>query len=185
MIEKLLETRKRIKSKKPEFLIQDFHKRKELPRKWRKPKGLHSKMRLRKKGHPKNVEIGYSSPKLVRNLDRRGMQRILVSNPKEISSLDKEKQSILIRHGVGARMRIEILRIAGEKGIRVINSSIEKENKKTEKRKTDKSARMTAAKKTETPVTKEKKPTKEETTIEEKAEEEKKEKESILTKREI
>ncbi len=181
MIEKLLETRKRIKSKKPEFLIQDFHRRKELPRKWRKPKGLHSKMRLRKKGHPKNVEIGFSSPKLVRNLDRRGMQRILVSNPKEISSIDKEKQAILIRHGVGARMRIEILTKAAEKGIRVINSSMEKENKKTEKRKMEKSA----AKKTETPVIKEKTQPKEETTVEEKAEEEKKEKESILTKREI
>ena len=44
-IQRLLELRKRIKRKKPEFIRQDAHKKKSLESKWRKPKGLHSKMR--------------------------------------------------------------------------------------------------------------------------------------------
>ena len=42
---KLLELRKKIKGKKPNFIRQDAHKHKRLARKWRKPKGIQSKMR--------------------------------------------------------------------------------------------------------------------------------------------
>lgn len=122
-ITELLETRKRLKAKKPEFLIQDYHRRKELPRKWRKPRGMHSKMRMRKRGHPKQAEIGYGSPKQTRHLDRKGMKRVLISNAEQLSAIDKSVEAAVIRHGVGLRKREQILKAAEQKGIRVVNSS--------------------------------------------------------------
>ncbi|MBI2142088.1 hypothetical protein HYU15_01190 [Candidatus Woesearchaeota archaeon] len=122
-IAELLETRRRIKAKKPEFLIQDYHRRKELPRKWRKPRGMHSKMRMRKKGHPKQAEIGYGSPKQTRHLDRKGMKRALISGAKDLDAIDKSTETAVIRHGVGLRKREQILKAAEQKGITVANSS--------------------------------------------------------------
>ncbi len=181
MIQKLLETRKRIKMRKPDFIMQDFHKRKELKKRWRKPRGMHSKMRMRIKGKPRSAEIGFSSPKLVRHLDRKGRKRILVSRPQDIESMDKTKEAAVIRHGVGIKKVIEILKAAQQKGITVINTTEEKLNKKLETRKKEK------AQKKETPKeapTEKKEPEKKETS-EDKKEEEKTEKDRILTKREI
>ncbi len=181
MIEKLLETRKRIKKRKPDFIMQDFFKRKELKKRWRRPRGMHSKMRMRKAGHPKHVEIGYSSPKLVRHLDRKGRKRILVSRTEDIAGMDKSKEAALIRHGVGLKKKIEILKAAQQKGITVINLNEEKLNKKTEARKSEMAQKK--AKPKEKPAEK-KEPEKKETE-EEKKEEDKTEKDKILTKREI
>ena len=50
----LLEFRKKIKAKKPNFIRQDAHKKGEIKKKWRRPKGLQSKMRLHKRGYRKS-----------------------------------------------------------------------------------------------------------------------------------
>ena len=50
-----LELRKKIKSKKPDFIRQDFHK-KRLKKKWKRPRGLHSKVRLMLKDKPKKID---------------------------------------------------------------------------------------------------------------------------------
>ena len=54
-----------MKKKKPKFIRQDAHKKGRLAKKWRKPKGLQSKMRLCKKGYRKRISKGYKSPKEV------------------------------------------------------------------------------------------------------------------------
>ena len=41
-----LQKRKEIKKKKPKFVRQEIGKQKKITKKWRKPKGLHSKVRL-------------------------------------------------------------------------------------------------------------------------------------------
>ena len=46
----LLELRRAMKRKKPDFIRQDSHKKAGLGAKWRKPKGIHSKMRKKHKG---------------------------------------------------------------------------------------------------------------------------------------
>ncbi|MBI2574651.1 50S ribosomal protein L32e [Candidatus Woesearchaeota archaeon] len=188
-IAELLETRRRIKAKKPDFLIQDYHKRKELPRKWRKPRGLHSKMRMRKKGHPKQAEIGYGSPKQTRHLDRKGMRRVPVSSAKNLDAIDKIAEAAVIRHGVGLKKRLEILKAAEQKGITVANTSHAKIMKKIED-KLKKEAKRKAAPKQESEPKKaaEKAEAKEKQGEELKEEElkdaEKREKDKLLTKRE-
>ncbi len=134
-IAELLKIRRKQKAKKPEFLVQDYHRRKELPRKWRKPRGMHSKMRMRKKGHPKQAEIGYGSPKQTRNLDRKGMRRVLVSSAKKLDDIDKSTEVAVISHGVGLKKKLEIIKAAEQKGITVANTSHAKLMKRIEGKK--------------------------------------------------
>ena len=50
-----------------------------------------------------------------------GFIEVLVHNPKEIEGLDPEKHAIRIAHGVGTRKRKEIVALADDKNIRVLN----------------------------------------------------------------
>ena len=65
-----LEIRQKIKSRKPNYLRQDAHKLKKLAKKWRKHRGMHSKMRLKLRSYRKKPEIGYVSPKNVKHLNK-------------------------------------------------------------------------------------------------------------------
>jgi large subunit ribosomal protein L32e len=122
-LEKLLELRKKLKSKKPEFLRHLWWKKPKFKNdpKWRKPKGTDNKMRLKKKGYPPLVEIGYRGPKLVRGLHPSGKKPVVIHNPKELEKLDPETHIIYIGGDVGLRKRIEIMKIAYEKGFKVAN----------------------------------------------------------------
>ena len=67
-----LALRAQMKGKKPEFIRQDAHKKPGLGWKWRRPKGITSKMRLHLKGYRRIVKKGYRSPKDVRGLTKDG-----------------------------------------------------------------------------------------------------------------
>lgn len=104
----LLDVRKVKKSKKPTFLRQDAHKLKNLKKNWRRPKGRHSKMRLRFKGYRTIPTIGYSSPKEVRGLNKDGLKEVIVHNLKDLSKLEKGCIAI-IGSKVGLKKRLEML----------------------------------------------------------------------------
>lgn len=87
-------------------------KRKKL-QKWRKPKGRDSKMRLNIKNHPKTVSIGYKSPK------NKDPTPTLVQNVKQLNNLDKSSTIILAK--VGAKKKLELIRAAEEKKIKILN----------------------------------------------------------------
>ncbi|MBN1156075.1 50S ribosomal protein L32e [Candidatus Woesearchaeota archaeon] len=120
-MKKLLELRKRMKKKKPVFLRQDAQKKKRLGRGWRKPKGLHSKMRLRHKDKRAHPEPGFGSPREIRGLSKEGLQYVVVSNPKQVEEIKKEKQGIVISSSVGNRKRVMIIKKALELNINVLN----------------------------------------------------------------
>lgn len=188
MNKELLEIRKRIKAKKPKFFRQDAHKKKRLKKVWRKPKGIHSKMRLNKKGYRRSISKGYKSPKEVRGLHKSGLEAVLVSSIKSLEKIENEKQGIIISKGVGLRKKIELIKKAEEKGIRVLSMKnakkfLESAENIFKKRKEEKDAEEKRKKeKVKKPVTK-KKGREEEKTEKEKKEEEKTEKEKILTKK--
>ena len=66
MAERLLRVRTRQKSKKPEFNYHDSHKKKRLGTSWRKPQGLHNKLRQQVAAKGSLVKPGFGSPKAVR-----------------------------------------------------------------------------------------------------------------------
>tara|TARA_Y100000310_G_C20671837_1_gene810726 strand:+ start:950 stop:1531 length:582 start_codon:yes stop_codon:yes gene_type:complete len=102
-----------LNKKKPDFNRQDSNKY-NFNSKWRKPRGLHSKMRLRKKGHGKVPGVGYGSPKLDDVV-----KRILVNNIKELEGI--KKGVVTISSKVGLRNKITLLEECKKRKIKVGN----------------------------------------------------------------
>jgi large subunit ribosomal protein L32e len=88
--------------------------------KWRKPRGRHSKIRRKRFGYPKAPTVGYRSPGKERGTIA-GLVPYLVHNTKELGALTKKNIAIVSR--VGARKKLEILKMAREKGIRIANAA--------------------------------------------------------------
>ena len=127
-----LRDRKRIKGKKPDFRRQESWRYKRVEESWRRPRGIDSKMRKKKKGWPRSVEVGYRSPKKTRNLHPSGYVEALVYNVDDVEEVDSKTQVIRIAHTVGMRKRVEISARAEERGIRVLNPRETKEPEEVE-----------------------------------------------------
>ena len=185
-IKELLKLRKQIKSRKPDFVRQDAHKQKKLGRKWRRPKGLHSKIRLNLKGRGRNVSAGYRSPKKVRHLHKSGLWQCIIKSSRDFEGLDAKKSCLSISSSLGNRKRVAILKQAKERGFNVINIKNPDEYvKKIEDIMVLKKKVKKEEKKKEKDVKTEKKKEKltEKVEEEKKKEIEKKEKDKILTKK--
>ncbi|HIP66565.1 MAG TPA: 50S ribosomal protein L32e [Candidatus Nanopusillus sp.] len=123
-IKSLLRLRKKIKRKKPNHFRPHWWTRPSLKRKknsWRRPHGIHNKIRRRLKGRPAMVETGYGSPKKVRGLLPNGRKPVIIHNIKELERVDKEKEAAIIASAVGKRKRLEIIRKARELEIEIWN----------------------------------------------------------------
>ena len=118
---RLLNIRKKQKSKKPTFKQTDSHKKKKLADYWRKPDGIHNKTRYSKHGKCPLVEAGYGSPAAVRGLHPSGFEEIIVNNIKEVESLKIDRQAGRIGRTVGARKRSIIEKKAAELGLKILN----------------------------------------------------------------
>jgi large subunit ribosomal protein L32e len=116
-----LRIRKTIKRKTPHFRQQEWFRYKRINQSWRKPRGMHSKMRKHKGYRPNVVSVGYGSPLKTRNLHPSGFEEIMIFNPKDLDKINPKKQAARVGHSVGTRKRIEIEKIAEKKGIRVLN----------------------------------------------------------------
>ena len=131
----LLRVRKIQKSKKPDFVRSESWRYKRVHSSWRRPKGIDNKMRLKLKDKPRNVEVGYRSPKLVRSFHPSGFEERLVFNVKELETIEPSNV-VRIGHTVGSRKRLKIVEKAEELGLRILNArgvgvSEYKESKKT------------------------------------------------------
>ena len=101
---------------KPKFKRQQLILKK-LKDSWRKPKGIHSKLRLQKKGKGKLVRIGYGSKKELRGLIK-GKKTTYVSNLKDLENL---KEAIIISSKTGLKKKLEIINRAKELKLEIIN----------------------------------------------------------------
>jgi len=109
-------------------------KRKKI-QKWRAPKGRDNKMRLRRKSYPRTVEIGYKQDSKTRYLIE-GKEQVIVRNLNDLEKI-KENQIIIIGK-VGMKKRADIIKIAKEKNINIINEKkkeVKKKIKETNKEK--------------------------------------------------
>lgn len=188
----LLAKRKQIKRKKPDFAMQDAHKKSRLKQKWRKPRGIDSKMRLNLRGYNKCVEPGYGAPKLVKELDKSGLQPILICTEKELDKINKEKQGVIISSRTGKKKRIAIIKKANELSVKMLNIKNPEEyikmigeNMKSRKEEKKKKEKQKEEKKAKVEKKKEDKLADKVLSEEEKSAAEKKEKDKLLTKKEI
>ena len=131
-IERLLGLRKELKEIKPEFIRQDNPKRMKVNYKWRKPKGIHSKIRHKFKGRRKMPSPGYKSPRKVKGLHSSGLKIINVESAGNLKEIKKENEGIVVAKNVGMKKRLEILKKAKELNVTVLNSNGDEQIKKIE-----------------------------------------------------
>jgi large subunit ribosomal protein L32e len=117
----LLAKRAAIDDRRPAFLRQEWFRFARLGEKWRKPKGIHSKMRRHYGYRPPIVSIGYGSPKEVRGYHPSGFQEVMVHNPAQLEKINPKIQAARVGGTVGFKKRLAIEKRADELGIRVLN----------------------------------------------------------------
>ncbi|MFA5313768.1 MAG: 50S ribosomal protein L32e, partial [Methanomassiliicoccales archaeon] len=117
----MLELRDEISDRRPPFLRQEWHRYQKLEGKWRKPRGIHSKMRRHYGYRPTIVSIGFRGPAMVRGLHPSGFEEVMVFNPSQLEALDAKLQAARIGGTVGAKKRKDIISKADEIGVRVLN----------------------------------------------------------------
>ncbi len=118
-----LTLREALKSEKPDFARQESWRYKRVKPSWRRPKGLDSKMRLKKGGWPKSVGVGYRSPRAVRGFHPSGFEEVIVHNVEDLKGV-KPSQAVRIGHTVGGKKRAEIIKMAEGLRIHILNKRV-------------------------------------------------------------
>ncbi|HER45377.1 MAG TPA: 50S ribosomal protein L32e [Thermoplasmatales archaeon] len=113
--------RRQIKKRTPYFLRDEGFRYKRIPKNWRRPSGITSKLRINLKYRPSKVRVGFRSPKLVRGLHSSGFEEVMIHTVKELETVDPKKQAVRIGGTVGTKKRLEIAKRADELDIRVLN----------------------------------------------------------------
>ena len=116
-----IKIRKQIKSRKPEFLREEWFRYKRIPHNWRRPDGITSKMRINKKYRPSKVRVGFRGPKDTRGLHSSGFEEVMVFNPNDLKNINPKIQAARIGGSVGTKKRLEIEKKAEELDIRILN----------------------------------------------------------------
>jgi len=119
--EKIIAKREKEKRKKPKFRRQESWRYKRVKEKWRRARGLDSKMRKKVKGWPSSPNSGYRGPRTARGLHPSAFEEVRVFNVDDLSTVDPEFEAVRIAHTVGARKKIEIVSRAKAMGIRILN----------------------------------------------------------------
>jgi len=130
--ERPLKKRQLSKHKKPKFKRQESWRYKRVKENWRKPPGIDSKMRKKVKGWPPSPAVGYRSPKEIRGFHPSGYVEAHVQTVEDLDGIDPAKQAIRISHTVGDKKRVEIVALAEERGIHVLNPRIVREREEFE-----------------------------------------------------
>ena len=121
----MVEKNKKKKKGHPKFKRPNVGrtKRSRLKDKWRKPRGKGNKQRQKLKQAGRWPTIGYKNPKKIRGKHPTGVEEIVVNNVKDVETIQKEteKTAIRIASKVGKKKRIDIIKKADEKGLRVLN----------------------------------------------------------------
>jgi len=117
-----LAKRAQIGDSRPGFYRQEYGRYKKLETGWRKPRGIHSKTRMKMRYRRPMVSVGYRGPKTARGLHPSGFEEVRVCNVNDLSKVeDADRQAVRIAHTVGQRKRTKIIEKADELGIRVLN----------------------------------------------------------------
>ena len=116
-----LSIRKQIKRRTPKFLREEWFRYKRIPRNWRRPDGITSKMRINLKYRPSRVRVGFRGPREVRGLHPSGFEEVAIYNVHDLENINPKTQAARIGRTVGTKKRIDIEKKAEELDIRILN----------------------------------------------------------------
>ncbi len=94
-------------------------RRKKLQR-WRRPRGKDNKMRLKEKGRPSIVKIGYKQASSTRGKIN-GKNINLIKNLNDLKNL--QNGSLIVLGRFGKKKKLEIFKIIKEKNLTLVNFS--------------------------------------------------------------
>ena len=109
------------KRRKPSFIRSQGIHFGRLGKKWRKPRGIDSKMRAEIKGKPKKPKAGYGTDGRMRSVHPSGYREVMVFRAADLESIDPSTQAARISGKVGLQKRERILSRAKELRIKVLN----------------------------------------------------------------
>ena len=104
------------------FIQQGANYLKRVKKKWRNPRGIHSKLRRKEKSKGRKVTIGYRSPKKERNLHPSGFEEVYVQNLNDLKKIDNKKQAARLSSKLGKKKKIVILEQAKKLKIKTLNA---------------------------------------------------------------
>ena len=108
--------------KKPKFLKQGVKYLKRIRVRWRKPRGLDSKLRKKEKSKGKAPNIGYRAPELTRSLHPSGLKELYIQNIKDLEKIDPKTQVGRLSSTIGKKKRESIVKRAEEIKLRLLNA---------------------------------------------------------------
>ncbi len=118
---KQLAARNTANKRKPDFLIRESKFSAKVKKRWRFPRGKHSKRRQFHRGRPPMPTPGYGAPKSAHGLDRSGLVPVRIQRAQDLESFDSRTQGAVISSTMGSRKKIELLKLAQQKKITVLN----------------------------------------------------------------
>ena len=116
-----IKLRKEIKKRTPKFLREEWFRYKRIPKNWRRPDGITSKMRINLNYRPSKVRVGFRGPKEVRGLHSSGFEEVIIYNVDDLNTINPDTQAARIGSSVGTKKRIAIEKKAEELEIRILN----------------------------------------------------------------
>jgi large subunit ribosomal protein L32e len=116
------------KKKKPNFIVPNSKSIMRVPSRWRKPRGIDNKKRIRVAAHGKSPRIGYKNSPEVRFLHPSGNVEVIVHNPEQLEGL--KDVVVRIAGQVGNRKRVAIIARAGELKLRILNPAVKAREQK-------------------------------------------------------
>ncbi|HLC57106.1 MAG TPA: eL32 family ribosomal protein [Candidatus Nanoarchaeia archaeon] len=108
------------KKHNPKFARQDAFNIKGINTKWRKPRGIASKVRMAIAGHRALVKIGHRNNKLIRNTHD-GLKIAYINNLAGLQRVNPEESIIIVSSKTGFRKKQLILAQAKAKSIKLLN----------------------------------------------------------------
>ena len=130
----LLTKREEQRKKRPSFIRHAAHRKSKLEEKWRRPKGLHNKLRLSKKSRGSAVKTGYGSPAAIRGKSASGKRMLVVENRTQLHMTEPESHELIIASGLGDRKRLALLQEAQKHGFTILNLDLKASVDAIEKR---------------------------------------------------
>lgn len=101
------------------------HRKKRLKTNWRRPRGLHNKMRLEKKSAKPRVKEGYRTKKETRGL-KNGLEIIRVHNVSDVKAVDVKTQGVVIAN-IGMKKKLAVLEEIKSQKITLLTGDPQKE----------------------------------------------------------
>ena len=107
------------KRRKPKWPVVGRYLKK-MKNRWIRPRGIHNKVKLRRKGKGSMPSIGYRNPKEIRGLHPSGFKEVFVENMAQLMKVDSKKEAVRFAK-IGKKKKIEMLKKTEELKLKVLN----------------------------------------------------------------